>query len=92
MNAVKWALSLVNGPRRKKTCPRGFRQSVAQTRLLSYRDYLEKIIFVCCKLRYGAFQKAKNKCADQTARMRRLVCAFVICNPLETGFLDTKPK
>ena len=24
------------------------------------------------------FQKVNNKCADQTVRMRRLVCAFVV--------------
>ena len=27
---------------------------------------------------YFTFQIAKNKCADQTARMRRLICAFVV--------------
>ena len=31
----------LNGPRRKKTCIRGVRQSEFQTCLLSYRDYLE---------------------------------------------------
>ena len=32
-------------------------------------------------------QKANNNGADQTAQMRRLVCAFVVCKPLKTGFL-----
>ena len=33
-----------------------------------------------------------NKGADQTARMRRLVCAFVVRKPPKTGFLATRPK
>ena len=33
----------------------------------------------------------KNKCADQTARMRRLVCAFVVREPPNTGFLESRP-
>ena len=32
-----------------------------------------------------------NKGADQTARMRRLVCACVVCKPLKTGFLALRP-
>ena len=79
------------GPRRKKTCLRGFRQSEIQTSLLSYRDYLENRNFDRSsdpvyvywvrdrsKLTYKTFQKANNKGADQTARMRRLVCACVV--------------
>ena len=31
--------------------------------------------------RYDTFQYVKNKAADQTARMRRLVCTFVVCKP-----------
>ena len=31
------------------------------------------------------FQKANNKGADQTARMSRLVCAFVVRKSLKTG-------
>ena len=31
----------LNGPRREKTCRRGFRQSKIQISLLRYRDYLE---------------------------------------------------
>ena len=33
-----------------------------------------------------------NKGADQTALMRKLVCVFVVCNPLKTGFLAMRPK
>ena len=32
-----------------------------------------------------------NKGADQTARMRRLVCAFVVRKPPKTGFLASRP-
>ena len=35
-------------------------------------------------------RKVNNKGADQTARMRRLVCACVVCKPLKTGFLASK--
>ena len=40
--------------------------------------------------RCGTFQNANNKDADRTARMRRLVCAFVDRQPPKTGFLATK--
>ena len=61
-----------------------------QASLLSYRDYLESWNFACSKLGYDTFQKAKNKGADQTARMRRLVCALVVRNT-PTGFLTSRP-
>ena len=35
-------------------------------------------------------EKANNKCADQTARMRRLVCACVVCKLPKTGFLVSR--
>ena len=35
------------------------------------------------------FPKANNKGADQTARMRRPVCAFAVRKPQKTGFLVT---
>ena len=41
---------------------------------------------------YDTFQKTNNKGADQTARMRRLVCACVVHKPLKTGFLASRPK
>ena len=37
------------------------------------------------------FQKANNKGTDQSARMRRLVCAFVVRKPPKTGFLASRP-
>ena len=67
------------GPRRDKTC--GVRQNEIQTSLLSYRDWLENGNFACSKSRYDTFQKANNKDADQSVRMRRLFCAFVVRNP-----------
>ena len=36
-------------------------------------------------------KKANNKGADQTVRMCRLVCAFVVRNPPKTGFLASRP-
>ena len=38
------------------------------------------------------FQKANNKGAHQTARMRRLVCACVVRKPSMTGFLASRPN
>ena len=49
------------GPRREKTCLRGFRQSEFQTSLLRYRDYLENWNFTCAKFTYDTFQIANNK-------------------------------
>ena len=36
-------------------------------------------------------KKKKKKGADQTARMRRLVCACVVHKPRKTGFLASRP-
>ena len=47
--------------------------------------------FACSKFGYDTFQNAKNKGADQSARMRRLVCAFTVCNPPKTGFPASRP-
>ena len=58
-----------------------FRQSEFQTGLMSYRDNLENWNFTCSKFPYYTFIKVNNKGADQTARMRRPVCACVVHNP-----------
>ena len=43
-------------------------------------------------IRHNAtFQKANKKGADQTARMRRLVLAYVVLKPPETGYLVSGP-
>ena len=60
-------------PWREKTCLLGFRQSESQTSLLSLTGS-KKI-----ESRYD-FQKANNKVADETTRMRRLICGYVVTN------------
>ena len=37
------------------------------------------------------FQIANDKGADQTARMRRLICTFVVPNQEKSGFLVSMP-
>ena len=37
--------------------------------------------FAWSKTIYDTFQSANNKGADQTARMRRLVCTLLLTNP-----------
>ena len=82
---------LLHGPRREKTCLRGFRHSEIQTSLPSYRDALENRNFTRGKFTYETYQKANNKGADQSARMRRLVCVCVVRKPPKTGFLALRP-
>ena len=36
-------------------------------------------------------KRTNNKIADQSARVRRLVCAFVVRKPPKTGFLASRP-
>ena len=76
----------IYGPRREKICLWDVRQSEFQTSLLSYRDLLENLNFICSKFTYDIFQKANDKGPDQSARMRRLVCACVVCKLPKTGF------
>ena len=78
---------VIFGPCREKTCLWGFRKIEFQTSLLSYTDWLENWNFTCSKFTYDTFHKVNNKGADQTARMRRLVCACVVRKPPKTGFL-----
>ena len=85
---LKWK---TYGPQRDKTCLRGFWKSEAGTSPLSYTDYLEIWNFACSKPRYDTIKKVNNKGADQTARMRRLVCACVNRKPPKTGFLALRP-
>ena len=40
---------------------------------------------------YFTFQIANDKGADQTARMRRLICAFVVRYQEKSGFLVSMP-
>ena len=57
-----------------------------KTSLLSYIDYLENWNFAYSRLRYYSLPRANNKGADQSAQMRRLVCAFVVRQPPKTVF------
>ena len=79
------------GPRREKTCLRGFRHSEIQTSLPSYRDALENRNVTLGKFTYETYQKANNKGADQSARMRRLVCVCVVRNPRRQVFSRCGP-
>ena len=52
-------------------------------------------VCTCSKFRrYDNFKLSNNKGADQTARMHRLVCAFVVCKLFtpKTGFLASRSK
>ena len=44
--------------------------------------------FAYSKFRYDTFQKVNNKDADQSAWMRRLVCAFAVCTPRRQVFSE----
>ena len=44
----------------------------------SYRDYIEYCDSACSKFRYETIYLANNQDFDQTARMRQLVCGFVV--------------
>ena len=57
----------------------------------SARDWLENWNFARSKSRYDTFQKENNKGADQSARMRRLVCTFAVHESPKTGFLTSRP-
>ena len=43
------------------------------------------------KLNYYTFQIVNNKCADQTGRIRRLICSFVVCMQQSQVFLHRGP-
>ena len=47
--------------------------------------------FAFSKCRYDTFHKVNNKGADQSVRMRRLICTFVVHKLLKTGFLAFRP-
>ena len=76
-NLVNWTLSInsyqiLYGPRRKKTCLRGIRQSEIQTSMLRYINLLESWNFACSKFVYDTFQKCEKQrcwsdCADAQA-------------------------
>ena len=61
-----------------------------KVRLKSVSSATETRNFACSKFIYNTFYKANNKGADQSVRMRRLVCAFVH-KPQKTGFFTSRP-
>ena len=56
----------------------------------SFKFTLVKLLEISCRGSYDTFQQENNKGADQTARMRRLVCACVSRKPQKTGFLMSR--
>ena len=76
-------------PRHEKTCLRDVRPGKTQTSLLNYKNERESWNCKEPNWRYYTVQTANNKGADQTARMRRLISAFVVCTGHKAGFLVT---
>ena len=65
--------------RREKTCLRAFwqRKTHPHSSQLQWLD--RRWNLTCSKFyKYDTFQRANKKGADQTARVRRLVCAYVV--------------
>ena len=71
-------LILINEPCREKTCHWGFRPRKTESGLLRYIDKPESWNFGFSKYRYYTIYIANNIGADQTARMCRLICSFVV--------------
>ena len=78
-------------PRHEKICLRDFRPGNTQTGLRSHREELEAWNFGYRRMMYFTIQAANNKGVDETARMRRLICTFVVRIWHKTGFLMTWP-
>ena len=69
-----WALQVA-----RKHVSRVFNKIVLKGAFLLATDLLiEFLNFPCGNFTYYIFQRVKYKGANQTARMRRLVCAFVV--------------
>ena len=84
-------LTKTYGPRCKKTCLWGFRQSEFQTSLLSFWNWNYTCTCTCSKFTYHTFQKVNNEGADQTAPMWGLVFAFVVWKPRRQVFSRRGP-
>ena len=69
----------------------GFPKKRVTNKIPQLHRLARKLKFTCSKFTYDTFHKANNKGADQTARMRRLVCACVVRKPPMTVFLATRP-
>ena len=75
---VRDIVCIANEPRHEKTCLRSLRSGKTQTGLRSHRNYVEAWNFGYRNWRYYTIHAANNKGADQAARMRRVICAFVV--------------
>ena len=69
---------LYNEPFHEKTCLRGVWPGETQTSLLSFRSQLEAWKFGYSNCRYYTTYAVKNKDADKTVQMDRLICVFVV--------------
>ena len=78
-------------PRREKIRFQGFRPSNTKTSLLSELDKLQYSSFTCICSSLCTFQRANNKDADQTVRIRRLVSDFVVPMQQTQVLFVTKP-
>ena len=70
---------LIYEPCHEKTCLWDFRPGKTQTGRLNYRDKLDAWAFAYRNYRYYTIKAANNNGAEQTARVRRLICIFVVC-------------
>ena len=85
ISALKWTWS-------RENLSSGFPPKRVPKHTPQLQRLARQLKFICSKSAYGTFIQANNKGADQTARMRRLVCVCVVCNSPKTGFLATRPK
>ena len=83
-NSFIWALS-------RQNLSSGFPTKLVSNRSPQLQRLARKLKFHYSKFTYDTFQKANNKGANQTAGMRRLVCACVVRKPPKTGFLASRP-
>ena len=69
-----------------------FAGRIAILLVLSCRGLVRIMTFTYSIYKYYTIHGSNNKDADQTARMRRLICVFVVRIRHKTGFLMTGPK
>ena len=65
----------IHDPRKSAFCV--FLPRIAQTNLLSYKDWLDYGNVAFTYLDYCNFHLTNNKDTDRTAPMRRMACAFI---------------
>ena len=62
----------------RKPVSMGLQPGMTQTGPLSYRSWVESWNFGYTNYKYYTIKAANDKDSDQTARMRRLICVFVV--------------